>query len=376
VENNMLHQAIHQEKFPVLDDILALLEDSIDFEPIEDAAITPSGKTYTRKNLEKSIEVYNKEPDTMLDLSVENVRSNHIINLIRQICEEAKNDPFYFNTLRQLLVCPVSAILFKNPIVLEDGYTYEAGSKKGIKGYTNRLLIEIIEKLIALADLKTENINIENVIDQLMKIIVDHHVTPKKDIYSILTANNDKENESVKEIDKEKESEKELDREKENRIKQHAAIGQVLSSYINALLSYNTKRQEKITVSDVFWGMDKTKKSLAIQELISALTGAIKVSEIPNNHIAVLYDGKLHDIAQPAIEYLTVYEESLKHYFKAPIELNKEVDFREKKQAAREKEERTLRASLSARLNRLTSENTSSYPVEEKNSNGLRGSSN
>ena len=103
----------------------------ISLDLFKDPVIVKSGHTYEREYITQIIRQTGKDPETREQLTLEDITSNYLVNKIVQEFRPNENDfnENTYNNIIELLKCPLSHQLFKNPCVAKTiiykGMTYE-----------------------------------------------------------------------------------------------------------------------------------------------------------------------------------------------------------------------------------------------------------
>lgn len=116
---------IIKQKFDIL------FSDPIWLSTISNSWISPQGSTYDFDSIETCINSQHIDPINRSDLKLTDLVKNNLFprikDLIIKIVEDENQflDQLDLISLQQLLCCPLSGKLFVNPVVAEDGETYE-----------------------------------------------------------------------------------------------------------------------------------------------------------------------------------------------------------------------------------------------------------
>ena len=103
----------------------------ISLDLFKDPVIVKSGHTYEKEYITQIIRQTGKDPETREQLTLEDITSNYLVNKIVQEFRPNENDfnENTYNNIIELLKCPLSHQLFKNPCVAKTiiykGMTYE-----------------------------------------------------------------------------------------------------------------------------------------------------------------------------------------------------------------------------------------------------------
>ena len=103
----------------------------ISLDLFKDPVIVKSGHTYEREYIIQIIRQTGKDPETREQLTLDDITSNYLVNKIVQEFRPNENDfnENTYNNIIELLKCPLSHQLFKNPCVAKTiiykGMTYE-----------------------------------------------------------------------------------------------------------------------------------------------------------------------------------------------------------------------------------------------------------
>jgi len=116
---------IIKQKFDII------FSDPIWLSTISNSWISPQGSTYDFDSIETCINAQHIDPINRSDLKLTDLVKNNLFPLIKDlIIKTVENENQFLDqldliSLQQLLCCPLSGKLFVNPVVAEDGETYE-----------------------------------------------------------------------------------------------------------------------------------------------------------------------------------------------------------------------------------------------------------
>jgi hypothetical protein len=248
-------------------DLEELFTDPLLFTPIEHAVMTPQGFTYESMSIIQWLAQSKSDPFNRTQLSSEQLLPNHLFSQIKKLFRQPELD---MNRLKDCLTCPLSGQLFKHPVVVKDGYTYE-------RDFIEAYLLNHKHTPSGIRQTITGSQPFVAYPNRFVEAFLQHHF--------------------ILELLKLSSPDKPLIPERDQ------------TRLMKPVHTYLTKRACEDNYAGSIFGYSKWDKFAACAHLGRAMSGQISVqtffADHHRKHRKALKQGRLREMAEPAIDYLT-----------------------------------------------------------------------